>query len=88
MNRTFENRSRRGEFAAPQLALTDAEVGATLRRQFIGSIFVAVAVMAAAGIVASRPAHDIGDGATHRVSIVQQPSFVAPADRVIALRQH
>jgi hypothetical protein len=89
VNRVYEDRIQGEALAAAEAGLTGAEARATLRRQFIGSVAAAVAVMAAVGLTAMRPAHETaGSEATHRISVVQQPTFVAPHDRLIASRQH
>lgn len=88
MNRVSQNQIRVRELVAAERGLSDIDARATLRRQFIGSVVVALAVMVAAGLSAVRPSHNVADYTSHRVSTVQQPTFVDPADRVIALRQH
>jgi hypothetical protein len=87
MMKRLQNPTRSEALVSSEPSLTDAEARATLRRQFIGSVAAGAAVMAVVGLMAARPAHDISGGAERRVSAVQQPIFVAPADRVIAFRQ-
>jgi hypothetical protein len=80
------SRSEARVIAEPRL--TDPEARATLRRQFIGSVAAAVVVMAMTGFAAMRPAHENSTGSSHRLATVQQPTFVALSDRLIALKQH
>jgi hypothetical protein len=89
VKRAYEDRIQSEALFTAEAGLTGAEARATLRRQFIGSVAAAVAVMAAVGLTAMRPAHVAVTGeVTHRISVVQQPTFVAPHDRLIASRQH
>jgi hypothetical protein len=88
MTKRLENTIRSGAYVAAEPGLTETESRAMLRRQFIGSVAAAVAVMAVAGLMAMRPAHGVATETERHVSVVQQPTFVEPASRVIAFRQH
>ena len=88
MTKGSEGRVQSNAYVVAEARLTESEARAMLRRQFIGSVAAAVAVMTVVAFMAMRPAHEVSSNAGHYVSAVQQPIFVAPADRVIALRQH
>ena len=88
MTKASEGRIQSKAYTVAEARLTGTEARAMLRRQFIGSVAAAVAVMTVVGFMAMRPAHEVAGGAGRYVSAAQQPIFVTPADRVIALRQH
>jgi len=89
MGRVLQDRIKSDDFAGAEPGLTEGEARATLRRQLIGSVVAAIAVVVAVGLTAMRPGHEVaGLQTTHLISAVQQPAFVAPEGRVIALRQH
>jgi hypothetical protein len=88
MTKASEGRVQSKAYVVAEARLTETEARAVLRRQFIGSVAAAVAVMTVVGFMAMRPAHEIAAEASRYVSAVQQPIFVAPADRLVALRQH
>jgi hypothetical protein len=70
-------------------ALTDSEARLVLRRQFIGSVVAAMVVMALTGLTAMRSGThaDSTTSAPSRLSAVQQPTFVAPSERLVAVKQ-
>ena len=88
MTKASEVRVQSKMYVVAEAGLTETEARAMLRRQFIGSVAAAIAVMTVVGFMAMRPAHQVAGDAGGYVSAVQQPIFVAPADGVIALRQH
>ena len=88
MTQASKDRVQSKAYVVAEPGLTDSGARAMLRRQFVGSVAAAVAVMTVVGLMAMRPAHGVVSDADRHVSAVQQPTFVAPADRVIAFRQH
>ncbi|HLJ70942.1 MAG TPA: hypothetical protein VKU03_06470 [Roseiarcus sp.] len=69
--------------------LTDGEARSVLRRQLIGSVVAAMVVILFAGFTAIRSGHEAAaESSPHRFAVVQQPSFVAPAGKVIALKRY
>ncbi|HLH49819.1 MAG TPA: hypothetical protein VKV96_10795 [Roseiarcus sp.] len=68
--------------------LTDGEARSVLRRQLIGSAVAAMVVILFAGFTAIRSGHETSsEAAGRRLAVVQQPSFVAPAGRLVALKR-
>ncbi|HLW93042.1 MAG TPA: hypothetical protein VKS78_17300 [Roseiarcus sp.] len=79
----------RSESAAPGTGLTVSGIQSVARRQLVGSVVVAVLVVAVAGFVALRPAHSVpAEANAHKFAIVQQPVFETPADHRFAAAKH
>jgi hypothetical protein len=67
------------------LGITVEAMQAVARRQFVGSFIVAVFVVGVAGLMASRPTHqDFSEATAQTARSVQQPTFAAPRDHVVA----
>src|SRR5581483_7702373 len=73
-------------FAEP--TMTDGEARSVLRRQLVGSAVAAMVVVLFAGFTAIRSGHETSsESPAHRFAVVEQPSFVAPAGRLVAWKR-
>jgi|SRR5579883_1680759 len=88
MNRTWYDRPRSEAQVLSEPTMTDSEASLVLRRQFIGSVAAAMIVAAIAGLAALRPAHEASAQGRPPFAAVQQPTFAAPQERLVALKQN
>jgi hypothetical protein len=74
-----------GEDAIGGVGLSFGTVQSVARRQLIGSIVVALLIVAVAGITALKPIYSVGTTApAHGFAVIQQPTFVTLPDQRIA----
>jgi hypothetical protein len=67
------------------LGITVEAMQAVARRQFVGSFIVAMFVVGAAGLTASRSTYqNLSETTAQTARSVQQPTFAAPRDHVVA----
>lgn len=89
MSQASNIRSWTPEDVLAEPIMTDGEARSVLRRQLIGSAVAAMVVLLFAGFTAIRSGHEASsETPQHRFAVVQQPSFVAPAGEVIALKRY
>jgi hypothetical protein len=69
--------------------LSDAEIQAVARRQFVASVAVAVVIACGVGLTLVMPAsRDRVEAAAHRFASVQQPTFVSQTPQRSASATH
>jgi hypothetical protein len=69
--------------------LSDAEIRAVARRQFVASVAVAVVIACGVGLTLVMPAsRDRVEAAAHKFASVQQPAFVGDAPQQTASAKH
>jgi hypothetical protein len=77
----------RNESVVPGTGLSVGALQSVARRQFVGSVVVAVGIVVIAALTAFRPAHlEASKAPAHNFAIVQQPSFVT--QHYAASKQH
>jgi hypothetical protein len=77
----------RHESVVPGTGLSVGALQSVARRQFVGSVVVAIGIVAIAALTAFRPAHlEASKTPSHNFAIVQQPSFVT--QHYAATKQH